>query len=75
MTQRLLESEGVQLALPEIAAARGHLRRASDTLTAFGAAEAMEEAPGLAKTLVYADTRRQLYRNTIQNTGLALRNS
>ena len=34
MTQRLLESEGVQQALREIAEAREHLQLASDVLTA-----------------------------------------
>ena len=44
MTQRLLESEGVQLALREIAAAREHLRLAGEVLSAFDAVEAVEEA-------------------------------
>ena len=45
MTQRLPEPSQVQQALREIAAAREHLELASDTLTAFGVAEAVEEAP------------------------------
>ena len=40
MTQRLLEPVQVQQALREIAAAREHLRLASDVLTAFGVVEA-----------------------------------
>ena len=54
MTQRLLEPEGVQQALREIAAAREHLQLASDVLTAFGVAEAMEEAPSPKKRVSWS---------------------
>ena len=48
MSQTRPEPEGVQLALREIAEARARLRLASDALSAFGASEAVVEAPPAA---------------------------
>ncbi len=48
MSQTRPKPNGVQLALREIAEAREHLRLASDALSAFGAPEAVGEAPSAA---------------------------